>query len=88
MALRVAIGFAAVALTVISANLVTQRSAKAARDQVRQAGGIGGRRHEQQLAGLQLGDALLGTLIAILLLEQVFGYIASFHAPAAQGARR
>ncbi len=36
MALRVAIGFAAVALTVISANLVTQRSAKAARDQVRQ----------------------------------------------------
>lgn len=36
MALRVAIGFAAVALTVISANLVAQRSAKAARDQVRQ----------------------------------------------------
>ena len=36
MALRVAIGFAAVALTVISANLITQRSAKAARDQVRQ----------------------------------------------------
>lgn len=44
--------------------------------------------NEQQLAGLQLGDALLGTLIAILLLEQVFGYVASFHAPAAQGARR
>lgn len=36
MALRVAIGFAAVALTVVSANLVTQRSAQAARDQVRE----------------------------------------------------
>jgi hypothetical protein len=44
--------------------------------------------NEQQLAGLQLGDALLGTLIAMLLLEQVLGYIASFHAPPAQGAKR
>ncbi len=36
MAFRVAIGFAAVALTVISANLVSQRSARVAREQVRE----------------------------------------------------
>lgn len=36
MAFRVAIGFAAVAVTVISANLVSQRSARVAREQVRQ----------------------------------------------------
>ncbi|MGD9636283.1 MAG: CARDB domain-containing protein, partial [Pirellulales bacterium] len=44
--------------------------------------------HQQQLAGMQLSDALLGTLIAVLLLEQVFAYIASFHAPPAQAVRR
>jgi hypothetical protein len=44
--------------------------------------------NEQQLAGMQLSDALLGTLIAMLLLEQVLAYVASFHAPAVQGAKR
>lgn len=44
--------------------------------------------HQQQLAGMQLGDALLGTLIGVLLLEQVFAYIASFHAPPAPAVRR
>lgn len=43
---------------------------------------------QQQLAGMQLGDALLGTLIAMLLLEQVLAYIASFHALPVQGAKR
>jgi hypothetical protein len=43
---------------------------------------------QQQLAGLQLGDALLGLLVGMLLLEQVLAYIASFHAPPAQGAKR
>ena len=43
---------------------------------------------DEQLAGRQLGDALLGALVAILLLEQVFAYIASFHAPPAQAVRR
>jgi hypothetical protein len=43
---------------------------------------------QQQLAGMQLGDALLGTLIVVLLVEQVLSYIASFHAPPAQGAKR
>jgi diguanylate cyclase (GGDEF)-like protein len=36
MSMRVAIGFAAVAITVIAANLITQRSADAAREHVRQ----------------------------------------------------
>ena len=44
--------------------------------------------HQQQLAGLQLGDALLGVLIVTLLVEQLLGYVASFHAPAVQGAKR
>jgi hypothetical protein len=34
---------------------------------------------QQQLAGMQFGDALLGTLIAILILEQIAAYLASFH---------
>jgi len=42
----------------------------------------------QQLAGMQLGDTLLGVLIAMLLAEQVLAYIASFHAPPAQAVRR
>jgi hypothetical protein len=36
MALRVAIGFVAVALTVIAANVITQQSAREARERVRQ----------------------------------------------------
>lgn len=42
----------------------------------------------QQLAGLQLGDALLAVLVILLLVEQVLAYVASFHAPVAQGAKR
>ncbi len=68
-----------------------------ARDElVRQLGGANVEMHDaadmsisqQQLAGLQLGDALLATLIAMLLLEQVLAYIASFHAPVVQGGKR
>jgi Aerotolerance regulator N-terminal len=43
---------------------------------------------QQQLAGMQLGDALLATLIGVLLIEQVLAYIASFHAPVAAGVKR
>ncbi len=42
---------------------------------------------QQQLAGLQFGDALLGLLVGMLLLEQVLAYVASFHAPPAQPAQ-
>jgi hypothetical protein len=41
---------------------------------------------QQQLAGLHLGDALLGTLIVVLLLEQILAYIASFHVRPVRGA--
>ena len=44
--------------------------------------------NQQQLAGLQLGDALLATLIVMLLVEQVLAYVASFHVRPAQGAKR
>jgi hypothetical protein len=44
--------------------------------------------NEQQLAGLQLSDALLATLIVILIVEQLLAYIASFHAPAVKGGKR
>jgi Aerotolerance regulator N-terminal len=40
---------------------------------------------QQQLAGLQLGDALLGTLIVVLLLEQLVAYVASFHVRPTRG---
>jgi hypothetical protein len=40
---------------------------------------------QQQLAGLQLGDALLGTLIVVLLLEQILAYVASFHVRPVRG---
>jgi hypothetical protein len=43
---------------------------------------------QQQLAGLQLGDALLGTLIVVLLLEQILAYVASFHVRPVRGAAR
>jgi hypothetical protein len=42
----------------------------------------------EQLAGMQLGDTLLGVLVAMLLLEQVLAYVASFHAPPVQAVRR
>jgi hypothetical protein len=42
----------------------------------------------KQLAGFQMGDALLVGIIVMLLAEQVLAYLASFHAPTAGGARR
>ena len=33
----------------------------------------------QQLAGFQMGDALLGGLIVLLLTEQLLAYLASYH---------
>jgi hypothetical protein len=33
----------------------------------------------QQLAGFQMGDALLVALIVMLLLEQLLAYLASYH---------
>jgi hypothetical protein len=44
--------------------------------------------NEQQLAGLQLGDTLLATLIALLLAEQLLAYVASFHVQSARGTSR
>jgi hypothetical protein len=43
--------------------------------------------NQQQLAGLQLGDALLATLVVVLLVEQLLAYVASFHARPVRGAR-
>jgi hypothetical protein len=43
---------------------------------------------QQQLAGLHLGDALLGTLIVVLLLEQIVAYVASFHVRPLRGTAR
>jgi len=40
---------------------------------------------QQHLAGLQLADALLGTLIVVLLLEQILAYVASFHVRPVRG---
>jgi hypothetical protein len=40
------------------------------------------------LAGIQMGDALLGAIIVMLLAEQVLAYIASFHATPVGGAPR
>jgi hypothetical protein len=42
----------------------------------------------QQLAGFQMGDALLAGIVAMLLIEQVLAYVASFHAPSARGPSR
>jgi uncharacterized membrane protein len=44
--------------------------------------------NQQQLAGLQLGDALLAALIALLVAEQLLAYIASFHVRPAEATRR
>ena len=40
----------------------------------------------QQLAGFQMGDALLGALIVMLLGEQLLAYMASYHIPPLRGA--
>lgn len=41
-----------------------------------------------QLAGWHLGDSLFAALIAILLCEQLFAYVASYHVGSAGGAKR
>ena len=40
----------------------------------------------QQLAGFQMGDALLAALIVMLLVEQLLAYMASYHVPPLRGA--
>lgn len=58
-------------------------------DLTRQLAGVDFRLHdasdlalsEQQLAGVQLSDALLGALIVFLLIEQLLAYAASYHLP-------
>lgn len=42
----------------------------------------------QQLAGFQMSDALLVLLILILLVEQLFAYLASYHAAPVRGGTR
>jgi hypothetical protein len=44
--------------------------------------------NQQQLAGLQLGDALLASLIVLLIVEQVLAYVASFHVRPTEATRR
>jgi hypothetical protein len=41
---------------------------------------------EQRLAGFQMSDTLLATIVVILLAEQLLAYIASFHVAPARGA--
>ena len=43
---------------------------------------------EQHLAGFQMSDALLGMLIAVLLVEQLLAYVASYHIQPARGPAR
>jgi hypothetical protein len=42
----------------------------------------------QQLAGLQMSDALLAALVAMLLAEQLFAYMASYHVTPLRGTSR
>jgi hypothetical protein len=42
----------------------------------------------QQLAGFQMGDALLGGLVVLLLVEQVLAYLASYHIAPLRGGHR
>jgi hypothetical protein len=44
--------------------------------------------NSQTLAGFQMGDALLVTVIVMLLAEQFLAYIASFHATPVRGTHR
>jgi hypothetical protein len=44
--------------------------------------------NDQQLAGFQMGDALLATLVVLLLCEQLFAYMASYHVTPARGGSR
>ncbi len=65
-------------------------------DLTRQLAGVAFELHEadamtvnqQQLAGLQLGDALLAALVVLLIAEQLLAYIASFHVRAAEATPR
>jgi hypothetical protein len=43
---------------------------------------------EQDLAGFQMSDALLGVLIVVLIGEQILAYIASYHIPPLRGRAR
>ena len=42
----------------------------------------------EQLAGFSMSDALLGMLIVVLISEQLFGYLASFHVAPLRGGSR
>jgi hypothetical protein len=42
----------------------------------------------QQLAGLEMSDALLGVLIIVLLVEQLIAYMASYHVTPLRGSNR
>ena len=42
----------------------------------------------QQLAGFQMGDALLAALVVMLLVEQLLAYIASYHIKPLHGGRQ
>jgi len=65
-------------------------------DITRQLAGIDYQMHDakdmalnsQQLAGFQMGDALLGGLIILLLVEQLLAYMASYHLPPLRSAPR
>jgi hypothetical protein len=65
-------------------------------DITRQLAGIDYQMHDardmalnaQQLAGFQMGDALLVALIAMLLLEQLLAYLASYHVRPARSTTR
>ncbi len=65
-------------------------------DLTRQLAGIDYQMHDaadmaldsQQLAGFQMGDALLGSLIVLLLVEQLLAYLASYHIQSLRGGNR
>ena len=42
----------------------------------------------EQLAGFRMSDALLGLLVIALIAEQLFAYMASFHATPMRGGSR
>jgi hypothetical protein len=43
---------------------------------------------DQRLAGFQMSDALLATLIGVLVGEQLLAYVASYHIPPLRGPAR
>jgi hypothetical protein len=44
--------------------------------------------NDQQVAGFQMSDALLAALILMLVSEQLFAYLASYHVAPLRGAMR